>query len=272
MHDGFGYGMMDGFGYGMMGGMDGLLYQFGTGLAGAIAVISIAFGVMQCYFGYKVFKILMAITGFFVGGGIGGVIGGIIISETGGGGGIVVLLAIIGGIVGVLVAVKVYFLGIFLYGFAIGFIIIAIIDGNMAMSAVIGIIFGVLLVIFDRLLIIILSALSGGTLLGTGTAALLFSLGISVNSAVSTLLTLAFIATGLYYQFKVNGGLPAMKRTAKKNKNSPTMEGSKEASGAGLKKTIATKGAVTAQAMFCENCGSPMEPGSIFCSNCGKQA
>ncbi len=244
---------------GMIGSFDNLLYQFGTAIAGVMAVISIVLGVVECYFGYKVFKLLMAITGFFVGCGLGGAIGTGLLLQSGASGGIVVILALVGGVIGVLVAVKVYFLGVFLYGFAVGFLVVLIFGGSTVSGAILGIIGGLLLVFFNRVLIIVSTAIAGGTCLGMGLGMLLYSCGIWMNFAVKILTSIVFIATGLYYQFKVNGGLPRVKGMEKKVETS----------------SLATEEellySAPSAAVFCEECGMKLDGDSAFCGNCGSK-
>lgn len=228
-----------------------LLYGIGTAALGIGGAVAIIFGMMECYFGYRLFKIVMGITGFFVGVGIGGTIGVAIISNSGGGGGVVILLALIGGILGALIAVKVYFLGVFLFGLGIGILITLALQSSMPIGIVVGIIFGVLLVIFDRLLIIIATSISGGILLGKGIEMLFNSCELNIPFAVKLLISFACIVTGLYYQFKVNGGLPSIMNAAKvKGKRNATTVPSQH---------------------FCQECGAELQQGEEFCSNCGSK-
>jgi hypothetical protein len=252
------YGMMD---------IENTIYQLGTAIAGFMAVIAIVFGALECYFGYKLFKIVMGITGFFVGCGLGFLLGFAIITQSGGGGGIAVILALIGGIVGAIIAVKVYFIGLFIYGFSIGFIIVMILEGAPIVAILLGIVIGVVHVIFSRLLIIISTSIVGGASLGAGLSMLGISLRLPMNGAITVLLSLLFIATGLYYQFKVNGGLPSVAKANQKKAGKKMNEEGENVPVAVLSGQLPADKSIG----FCEECGTELEEDGVFCSNCGNK-
>ncbi len=61
-----------------------------------LAVVALLFGFMQCFFGWRIFKIALLITGFLVGFVIGGLLG---VAMDGGQSGMM-LVAIVGGLIG----------------------------------------------------------------------------------------------------------------------------------------------------------------------------
>ena len=167
-----------------------MLYEYMT----VLTLISVIISALQCYFGYKIFKIWCAIFGFFAGFGVGiAAIGTATGSMEG---------AVLGGLVVAVLcayfAVKLYFIGVFLYVGFLGFVVIFILSNSMAASVIIGIIAGIAGAYFGRLVIIISSAVTGGYGLGTG---LCFLIGID-STAVELILSILFIASGLYVQFK----------------------------------------------------------------------
>lgn len=87
---------------------------------GVVAVSSILLGVFTCLFGYKIYKVLLGVFGFTAGGVLGMVVAGYV---TDGGSTPILIGGAIGGVLGAVLAVGLYFVGVFLFGAAMGLMI-----------------------------------------------------------------------------------------------------------------------------------------------------
>jgi len=127
----------------------------------ALMLAFLAFGVLQCFFGYRLFKVILGILGFFWGAALGAVVGALT------GPLFVLLFAIVGGVLGAVLFVLLFFVGIFVLGAGLGLLV------GMAISALGGVIpavfialplalvGGVLALIFQKLIIILATAFGG---------------------------------------------------------------------------------------------------------------
>ena len=186
-----------------------------TGILGAVAIV---IGALECYFGYKIFKIQVAIIGFLLGFAIG-VFGAGILADSPGLG---ILAGIILGVLFVVLSLKVYFAGVFLFVGSMGFLIGFLTSQNVWFGVILGVTFGVLGAFAAKHIIIISTSLSGGVLMGVGLSGLIGSNILAVIIIGSTI----FAATGLYVQYKMD---------RKNNKNTavppqPVLQGSNTAS------------------------------------------
>ncbi|MDO5548564.1 MAG: hypothetical protein Q4F79_08775 [Eubacteriales bacterium] len=179
-------------------------------LIGALTVfflLSTVIGLIQCFFGYRLFRIFAAIQGFFVGAGLFTAIGAATESGL-----VTFLFFLIGGIGGAVLAYRVYQIGVFLTtGCYIGlvFLLIAFVsllvtqDDNFAILVIaflIGFVLGGILgVLFSRPLIIISTGLSGFSAVNC-----LFMTLHQNTGTISWILGLLCSAAGIYYQFKRN--------------------------------------------------------------------
>ena len=163
-----------------------------------MSVFGIIFGAIECFFGYRLFRLVTTISGFFVGGLLGGIIGGIVSGE--GAGALFGFLLI--GILGGWLAFKLYKLAVFVTCFLGGGIIglgIGLIGGEielgLSLSPILGILAGVLGVIFTKPVIIIVTSFSGGTAMGAALDDLLNGDGLG------TLLGILLGVVGVFLQY-----------------------------------------------------------------------
>lgn len=167
-------------------------------LVKTIAAISLFIGIAFCLWGYKIIRVLFAICGIFLGGGAGALlcIYALKIANWSWIG------AIIGAILGAILLFKLYQLGVFLLALSIGACIAGIFTGftqdSLPIYLLIGVILGVLAVIWIRFAIIISTSLSGGSTAASGLAVLV---GLSSNIIV-LLISLALTIIGIIYQLK----------------------------------------------------------------------
>lgn len=200
----------------------------------AIAIIMAIYGIIQCLFGYKILKVVLAISGFLTGSMIGAILGIIActssnseVSDIVGG---IIFFMLLCGVGGAVISYKVYKLGVFLVGFSGVYLIsvlISLVSAIMSGSDSIASIFifsaipagiaGWLVVKFTKPIIIIYTSISGAYLASTMLASI-FGGGF--------LIFVALCVAGIYYQIKSNDGLteaPKTYHTQNSNQQPPAL-------------------------------------------------
>ena len=124
---------------------------------------SVLVGAIQCFFGYRIFKFILGLTGFLVGGTLAGVVGFEVSKEE-----VVALLAgLLGGFIGAVLMATLYFIGIFLIGAFLGCIwgavLFALAESNPdpPILLILSVIAGVIALIFQKLMIIVSTGFGG---------------------------------------------------------------------------------------------------------------
>lgn len=125
--------------------------------------LSILVGAIQCFFGYRIFKVILGLTGFLVGGVLAAAIGYAISQEE-----VVALLAgLVGGFIGAALMVTLYFIGIFVIGALLGGVLGTVLftvagnDPEPVVLLILGVIAGVLALIFQKFMIIVSTGFGG---------------------------------------------------------------------------------------------------------------
>jgi hypothetical protein len=203
-------------------GVLGDLGQLYDAYGARLAVVGILFGIASCFFGYKIFKIILGLLGLIIGLIIGATIGG----AAGHGEGATVIGALIGGFVGAALAVSLFYLGVFLIGAAFGGLVAGMLSGAAGASSTTLILIGafiggVLAMVAQKAIIIISTAFSGSWNIVAGVAALTgatvspFSILIGQRGAGSLALVMIFWiilgAVGAVFQYKKFGHEPLRK-------------------------------------------------------------
>ena len=145
--------------------------ELGTGALYLVALVSIGLGVVYCFFGYRIFKVILAILGFVVGASIAariasGIFGGERV--------LTILAGLAGGVIGAALVVAFYFIGIFLLGTWLGSLlgILLTVGGESNVAIVIilvlAVIGGIVAIILQRLMIIVSTSLSGSWAIVSG--------------------------------------------------------------------------------------------------------
>lgn len=207
--------------------LSGIINSLST-IMRAISFIIFIIGIIQCFFGYKWLRFVLAVSGFMTGAVIGsimGLIGGLnstdsvteVVS-------MIIAVMVIFGIIGAIISYKVYKLGVFLVGFSGVYIISLftslagrIISGNDSISAAFvtalipAVVAGVLMVKFTKPLIIIYTGISGAYTAAVSAAALM--------GGGTFFFTVALSIAGIYVQCKMNNGLKE-----NRNKNSASTQ------------------------------------------------
>lgn len=142
----------------------GNLVSIGGEAAVLIALLSIAFGLLNCFFGYRIFRIMLGVYGFF----LGAVLGFAFVSSIAAGQTLWLLLgAIAGGLVGAALMVVFYFIGVFLVSALAGAILadtvgLALgVDLPLLVLIIVALVAGIAALFFQRYAIIVATALGG---------------------------------------------------------------------------------------------------------------
>ena len=238
-------------------GLSGALQAFGAFL--------LLCGFINAFFGYKLFKLLIAIAGFLSGALIGG-----LVSLGGDSAGLTLLCVLIGGIIGAVLAIVLHRLGVFLTVGATVFFLSWVIIGSMLIALLFGILCGIIGAIFEKYAIIISSALSGGALAGSGLACIFHLSGIIV-----TVLGLLIGICGIAFQLWLEQRRPAAAVPPPAAAPYPPVPPQPWPAAAPPKPAappaaVPTGAPVRQSSSYCPNCGSAIAPGSAFCKKCGR--
>jgi hypothetical protein len=145
--------------------------NFNKEITDLIIIASIAFGALSCFFGYRIFRLILGILGFFLG---ALVAGGIAFHLTNGSQIIVLIAALAGGILGAGIFAMLYFVGIFVLGAILGGLLGTLISTALGgsfqffMQLTLAIVGGIIALIFQKFMIIIATAFSGSWSIVTG--------------------------------------------------------------------------------------------------------
>lgn len=272
--------------------ISGFIDRFGT--VGVLAAIGIAmYALLQCYFGYVIFRVILVIQGIINGLGVGAIIGNLISMASGSmeeGMAIVLISALVCGIVGGIMAHFLYKFGVFCYFFFVFALIGLVIGGLISSSgspnpaaiyitmAVMGLIGGILGVILERYIIIwctgIVYGLVAGIAIGLVTA---FWLGIT--------LALVFIVTGIIVQTHMTKKKKAAQTAGAPQQNIYAQNG-QFPQGQQYQQMPYQGQPMNRQPIYqqapqqpqyqpaapqhtCVKCGAPLDADAVFCGLCG---
>jgi hypothetical protein len=136
--------------------------------------IAILIGALECFFGYRIFRIILGLIGFLIGAILGAAIGYSLSGDR-----IVSLLAgVVGGVIGASLLVALYFVGVFIVGALLGGVLSAMLytilnhDPALVVIIVLAIIGGVIAIIFQKFMIIVSTSFSGSWVVVSGLASL----------------------------------------------------------------------------------------------------
>ena len=136
-----------------------------------IALVSIGLGVVYCFFGYRIFRIILGILGFIGGASVAAAVAFDIFGREQ----VVLIVAgLVGGIIGAVLMVVLYFIGIFLLGAWLGSLLgVLLTSGGESTVAtviilVLAVIGGIVALMLQKLMIILSTALSGAWAIVSG--------------------------------------------------------------------------------------------------------
>jgi hypothetical protein len=141
-------------------------------------ILTVLFGILSCFWGYRAFKVVLGVIGFAVGAYLGVGAGAFF---TGGVGVIAVITGLIGGLIGAALVSVVYYVGIFVLGALGGWVIFTIMAGavgygpHLILLIVLALIGGILALFFQKFLIIVSTAFIGSWCVVSGGFSLLGS-------------------------------------------------------------------------------------------------
>ncbi len=134
--------------------------------------LSMLFGVVQCFFGYRIFKIILGLMGFLIGGVLAAAMGFAFTGQE-----IIALLSgLVGGIIGAALMLVLYFVGIFLLGAflggVLGTVLFAVAESYPvpAVLLILAVVTGVIALIFQKFMIIVATGFGGAWSVVTGIA------------------------------------------------------------------------------------------------------
>jgi hypothetical protein len=130
-----------------------------AGILGIIYALSIPIGLVSCFFGYKVFRFLLGLTGFIVGAAAGAAIA----SAIGSGSFMTIVIGLIGGLIGAGLAVFLFFLGLFMLGAFVFGSIGGLIFHSSTAAIILGVLGGIAAVLIQKLMIMISTAYGGAS-------------------------------------------------------------------------------------------------------------
>lgn len=180
--------------------LDSLIRQISyNSIASMACVAGVLLGAVMCLWGYKIAKTLFALSGLFLGAMVGELIGLAVGSDD------LTLFLILGAIAGAILLFFLYKVSVFCLAFTIGMLITGVLtdfsSDSMPICCIVGLVLGVLAVLWIRPSIIIQTSISGGSAAGIAFAALMGKSDIIMVMLCSFI----FIIGGMIFQFKTTG-------------------------------------------------------------------
>jgi len=160
--------------------------ELGRGTLYLIALASIGLGALYCFFGYRIFRVLLGILGFILG---AAAVAAVAWDVFGRDQQVIVILAgLVGGVIGAVLMVMLYFVGVFLLGAWLGSLLGVLLTGGggstveIVIIVTLAVIGGIMAVIFQKLMIIVSTALSGSWVIVSGVSQLVGGGSVPVRS------------------------------------------------------------------------------------------
>lgn len=136
-----------------------------------IALVAILVGVLNCFFGYRILKVVLGVTGFCAGASAGWAASAALAQ---GNAWIALVCALLGGVIGALLCIWLYFLGIFLLGAGFGAVLASAfltgsgVHAQIVIILIAALICGAIALALQKFMIIISTAFGGAYLLVGG--------------------------------------------------------------------------------------------------------
>lgn len=154
------------------------LSQINPGVLQVGTVGAMVYGVLSCFFGYKIFKFALGIIGLILGAIAGARLAAFFTPESM----LILVAALVGGVLGAGLLLRLFILGLFVMGALVGGLIAGTVSAALGLQGEVSLIVTVILVLgggilavsFQKLMIIISTAFSGAWSLVTGAAFFLF--------------------------------------------------------------------------------------------------
>ena len=230
-----------------------------------IGVVLILIGLALAFCGYRIFKVFLAVTGFFAGAGLGFLLA--FISDSASTDQIIIYM-LIGGIAGTVIAKFFYSLGVFITAGGISAFAFYFITASVSVALLSGIVCGVICCILEKYAIIFITVAAGSILMYSGIAMCGTTPDIA-NIVVTAIIAMAvqlFMDKAIaFFAEKIgtplgNGLIFLLERATKalETSSQPTEE------------TLENKREQTYK--FCAMCGAQLSAEDDFCGKCGYAA
>jgi hypothetical protein len=135
------------------------------------APVAIIVGLLACFWGYRIVKIVLGIMGFMAGAAGGWTLA---LSLAPGHNSIALVCAAIGGVLGAILCIWLFYFGIFLLGASAGAVVAAAVFGGTGHQAqpllilIVAVAFGLLALVLQKFMIVVCTAFSGSYLVTAG--------------------------------------------------------------------------------------------------------
>lgn len=183
---------------------------FLVGITAFVLIIPVIFGLLNCFFGYKLLKIWMALCGFL----LGAIASGIIVCRMTEEGWIIGAVILAAAVICAMISYQVYLIGAFFISWVMTFLALNKLIGSLQTSGrnvewififsiLVGLLVAILIVKFSKPMIILFTGISGAVSAGGSIAQLLKSM----NTQMMILLVIVLAAAGILVQIKMNHGL-----------------------------------------------------------------
>lgn len=218
--------LMEGIMSEVMSGITGVMQQM-MWLVVLISIPALALAVAYCFFGIRIYRVLLVINGVISGGAFGAVVLGLV---TDSGAGAVIGFLLFGALIGALswYIYKVFlFIQTFFTGFSVTATVFLLITQSIPASLIIGIIvgmvLGVLICIYTKLFVMIMTAYQGAGSIASILS--LFFIGSKAYSIVNILLLVIFAVAGFCVQNYMYNSKPCDSGETNQGTNGPRLAG-----------------------------------------------
>ena len=152
--------------------MNGLLTGLDRYATDAFAVALIASGVFSCFLGYRLFRIVLSVTGLLGGGALIWTVA----AGTGYGQGVVLAAVLLGALLGALAMFSLFYVGVFLFGCSLGLLISIVVSSavgtelNVLLGSIFALVGGLVTLLIRKGLVVASTALTGSWAVLSGTS------------------------------------------------------------------------------------------------------
>lgn len=217
-------------------------------IAKVIAGICLLIGLVECFAGFKVYKFMMGIYGFFIGAGIGSVIAILCKIPD-----YAWIVALVMGIIFAILAYKLYLIGVFLMTLSLSALALFLLIKNIYIAVIAAFVIALLAVFFVKPVVIVTTAFSGAELI---ISSLYIIIGIwNFNPIINIVLKVFVISIGIAFQFLTN---------RKSNSQKPAKVGAQE-----YIDESKYPGMQKAYRNYCIKCGCQLYNSPNTCPQCG---
>lgn len=215
-----------------------------------IGAVLLIFGVINAFFGYKLFRLLLSLVGFLAGAAIGAIL---VLGSSSPSDEALIAFALLGGIIGSILAEVFHGLGVFLVVGALSMLVAYLFLENDQAALVVGVLCGLAGVFLEKYVIILSTALSGGVLAVEG-----FWLTTKGDGDAAWLMGVVLALGGILFQLWSN-----------RSTSDKVVVSEVKVQAAPVQTAQGQTAKAQTAVSYCSACGAPVEPGEAFCGKCG---